>query len=176
MAETSTALELTDFLRGLRAVREFGPQPVPDDVVEDILEVARWSGSAGNRQFAEIVVVRKRETLAELARVGGYIQYLARADMAMVLVMPGQWAEGEAFDEGRVAERILLAAHAHGVGASIGWFRDEGREKAKQILGVPAERMVRTVVSMGYPARPPRRGARKPISELVHEERYRQQR
>ena len=45
----------------------------------------------------------------------------------MVLVMPGKWAEGEAFDEGRLAERILLAAHAHGVGGSIGWFRDAGK-------------------------------------------------
>ena len=172
MAEILTSNQLTDFLRSLRAVREFASRSIPDEVVQDILEVARWSGSAGNQQSSEIVVIRKQETLARLAKVGGYVQYLGRAAMAMVLVMPGKWAEGEAFDEGRLAERILLAAHAHGVGGSIGWFRDAGRDQAKRILQVPAERMVRTVISMGYSPGESRRGSRKPISELVHEERY----
>ena len=162
-------------MRSLRAVRQFARDPVPDDVVQDILEVARWSGSAGNQQSGEIIVIRNGETLAQLSKAGGYVHYLAGARLAMVLVMPGKWAEGEAFDEGRMAERILLAAHAHGLGGSIGWFRDEGREQAKGMLGVPKERMLRTVISIGYPAGALRRGARKPISELVHAERYGQQ-
>ena len=94
MAEISTANQLTDFLRRLRAVREFASRSIPDEVVQDILEVARWSGSAGNQQSGEIIVIRNQETLTQLANVGGYVQYLARAAMAMVLVMPGKWAEG----------------------------------------------------------------------------------
>ena len=88
--------------------------------------------------------------------------------------MPGDWPEGETFDEGRLAERIMLGAWAHGVGSSVGWFSAEGREKAKQILGVPGKKqVVRTAISLGFPARPLKRGHRKPLSELVHEERYR---
>jgi nitroreductase len=112
--------QLTDFLRSLRAVREFQRKPVPDDVVHDILEVARWSGSASNRQFGEIIVVRRHETLHALAGLGGYVGHLRNAALAMLLVMPGEWAEGETFDEGRLAERVMLGAWAHGVGSSIG--------------------------------------------------------
>lgn len=167
--------QLTDFLRSLRAAREFTRDPLPDEVVvQDILEVARWSGSAGNRQFARIVVVRKPETLAALARLPGYAGHLRGAAVGMVLVMPGEWTEGETFDEGRLAERIMLAAAAHGIGSSIGWFSTEAREEAKRILGVPGKRVVRTAISMGYPTRALRRGRRKPISELVYEERYRE--
>jgi nitroreductase len=165
--------QLTDFLRGLRAVREFQRKPVPDDIVEDILEVARWSGSASNRQFGQIIVVRKRESLEALATIPGYAGHLRGAALAIVLVMPGEWPEGETFDEGRLAERIMLAAWAHGVGSSIGWFSPEGRARAKSILGVPAKPVVRTAISLGYPAGAPRRGTRKPINELVHEERFR---
>ena len=165
--------QLTDFLRSLRAVREFERKPVPDDVVQDILEVARWSGSASNRQFGEIIVVHKRETLAALAGLAGYAGHLRGAALALVLVMPGEWPEGESFDEGRLAERIMLAAWVHAVGSSIGWFSPEAREDAKRILGVPRKHVVRTAISLGYPARAPRRGVRKPINELVHEERYR---
>ena len=165
--------QLTDFLRSLRAVREFQRKPVPEEVVQDILEVARWSGSASNRQFGQIIVVRQPQTLEALASMPGYAGHLRGAAIAMVLVMPGEWPEGETFDEGRLAERIMLAAWAHGVGSSIGWFSPEGRDKVKQILGVSGKPVVRTAISLGYPARAPRRGERKPINELVHEERYR---
>ena len=173
MAVEAPARQLTDFLRSLRAVREFQRKPVPDEVVQDILEVARWSGSASNNQFGEIVVVRKRDTLEALAAIPGYAGHLRGAALATVLVMPGEWPEGETFDEGRLAERIMLAAWAHGVGSSIGWFSPQGRDQAKRIVGVSGKRVVRTAISLGYPARAPRRGARKPINELVHEERYR---
>jgi len=173
MAVDATPQTQTDFLRSLRAVREFERKPVPEDIVQDILEVARWSGSASNRQFGEIIVIRKPETLQALAGLGGYVGHLRGAALGMILVMPGEWSEGETFDEGRLAERIMLAAWAHGVGSSVGWFSPEGRKDAKRILGVPAKPAVRTAISLGYPAGAPRRGSRKPISELVHEERYR---
>ncbi|HEX9095153.1 MAG TPA: nitroreductase family protein [Candidatus Dormibacteraeota bacterium] len=173
MAVDASPRQLTDFLRSLRAVREFQRKPIPDDVVQDILEVGRWSGSASNRQFGEIIVVHKRDTLQALAGLGGYVGHLRNATLGMLLVMPGDWPEGEAFDEGRLAERIMLAAWAHGVGSSIGWFSPEGRKAAKRLLGVPAKPLVRTAISLGYPASPPRRGSRKPFNELVHEEQYR---
>ena len=173
MAVEAPPRQLTDFLRSLRAVREFQDTPIPIDVVQDILEVGRWSGSASNRQFGEIIVVRNHETLEALAGLGGYVGHLRNAPLGMLLVMPGEWEEGEVFDEGRLAERIMLAAWAHGVGSSIGWFLPDARNEAKRLLGVPAKPVVRTAISLGYPASPPRRGVRKPINELVHEERYR---
>ena len=50
MADSRTAKDRIAFLRSLRAVRSFRPDPVPQGVVDDILEVARWSGSTANRQ------------------------------------------------------------------------------------------------------------------------------
>src|ERR1700736_4417746 len=166
MAVEASPRPLTDFLRSLRAVREFQRKPVPEDVVQDILEVARWSGSASNRQFAQIILTQQRRTLEALAALPGYVGHLRGAALAMLLVMPGEWPEGETFDEGRLAERIMLAAWAHGVGSSIGWLSPEGRDKVKQLVSVPGKQIVRTAISLGYPARAPRRGQRKPINEL----------
>src|SRR5256885_12102870 len=104
LTEIANPRQITDFLRSLRAVWEFKRQPIPDAVVQDILEVARWSGSASNRQFAQITVVRKPDSLQALAGAGGYAGHLRGAALAMILVMPGQWAEGEPSDEVRVSE------------------------------------------------------------------------
>ena len=171
-----TAEERIDYLRSLRAVRSFRPDPVPQEVVDDVLEVARWSGSASNRQPWELVVIRDRETLRALAGVEGYAHHLADAPLGIVLVMAGERPTQETYDEGRLVERVMLAALAHGVGSSIGWIVGSGREAAREILGVPEGRMVRTTISLGYPdegARRRRPGEpRKPLSEIVHEERY----
>ena len=176
MTEARTTRDPISFLRSLRAVRSFGPDPVPQEVVDDVLDVARWSGSASNRQPWELVVVRDRETLGAMSKARGYAEYLRDAPLGIVLVMAGERAEQETYDEGRLAERIMLAAWAHGIGSSIGWFVDEGRDEVKGILGVPEERTVRTVISMGYPDEGARRRsssqARKPLAEIVHEERY----
>jgi nitroreductase len=168
----------SSFLRSLKAVRSFLTDPIPDEVVDDILRVARWSGSASNRQPWEIIVIRNRDMLEALATVEGYADHLAGAPLGIVLVMAGDRAEQEAYDEGRLAERIMLAAWAHGVGSSIGWIVGSGRDLAKNLLGIPPKRMVRTAISLGYPdetARRPRKdpgAARKPLSEIVYEERY----
>src|SRR5581483_1333674 len=46
------------FVRGLRAVREYTPEPVTEDELNAILEVGRWTSTGGNRQPCDVVVVR----------------------------------------------------------------------------------------------------------------------
>jgi nitroreductase len=175
----AVARERIAFLRGLRSVRRFGPEPIPPEVVDDLLEVARWTGSARNLQPWELIVVRDRETLGALAELEGYARHLAGAALGIVLVMAGEEHEQEAYDDGRLSERIMLAAAAHGVASCIGWWAGAGRAAAKELLGVPPERTVRTALSLGYAAEDTRRASsrpgvgRKPLSDIVHEERYR---
>ncbi len=171
--------ELSEFLRSLRNVRWFRPERVPQGVLNSVLEVARWTGSAMNVQPWEFLVVRNRGTLRRLAAVEGHAEHLLGASVGIVIIMAGKIEEQETFDEGRLAERIMLACSAHGVAASVGWFAQGGQEAAKEILGIPERRLVRSVLSLGYPDPDPPRGrsvlprGRKPLSELVHEELYR---
>jgi nitroreductase len=159
-------------------VRDFRSEPVPEPVIADMLDVARWSGSARNRQPWEFVVVRERATITALGEVEGSVAHLAGAPLGIVLVMAGEEEEQEIYDEGRLAERIMLAAAAHGVGGCIGWFKGSGPAAARAILAIPEERRVRTVLSLGYTdeaarrARPRRPQPRKPLAGLVHQERY----
>jgi nitroreductase len=174
------AAESIEFLRTLRTVRRFTDQPVPQAVLDDLLTVARWSGSASNRQHWVFIVIRDRDTLQRLAELEGYVRHLAGAALAIVLVMDGDpdRVEQETFDEGVLSQRLQLAARAHGLGSAIGWFHSEGRQTAKNILGIPPERLVRTALSFGYEdvgaedarSHPPQ--ARKPLAEIVRYERF----
>ena len=89
--------------------------------------------------------------------------------------MAGERATQETYDEGRLSERIMLAALAHGVGSSIGWFVGDGPAAAKEILGVPEDRTVRTALSWlpgGRGPAPEDRPSAQAPSEIVREERY----
>lgn len=66
-------MELYDVMRTTAAVREFTGDPLPDDVLERILDNARFAPSGGNRQGAHVIVVRDqatRQALAELTTTG----------------------------------------------------------------------------------------------------------
>jgi nitroreductase len=179
---SGTAAARIAFLRDLRAVRQLRPDPLPEGVLEDILEVARWSGSAGNRQPWEFVVVSDREMLGRLASIdGANAAHLASAAVGIAIVMHREDPELDAYDEGRLAERILLAAAAHGVGAAVGHFTGPGdtwaaSHAAKRLLRIPEERMLRETISLGYPAAhlqpTPNPPGRKPLEQLVHWEHY----
>jgi nitroreductase len=170
------------FLRGLRAVRQLRPDPLPAAVLQDILEVARWSGSAGNRQPWEFVVVRGRDMLGRLATIdGANAGHLANAALGIAIVIRPEVPDLDAYDEGRLAERILLAAAAHGIGAAIGHFTGPGdtwaaSAQAKRLLGIPDERLLRETISLGYPAEhlqpTPNPPGRKPLDQLVHWDHY----
>lgn len=169
---------LTRVMRRLRAVRHFADEPVADELVNEILAVARWTGSAQNLQPWRFLVIREPGTLRQLAELMPNAPQVGRAPLAIAVVMPADRAVLHAYDEGRVTERILLAAAALGLGAAVGWVDPDAREEAARMLGIPEDRLLRSVVAIGHPAleaaRPRSRPgtARLPLDELVHRERW----
>ncbi len=163
-------------LKKLHQSRQFGPDPVPAAALEEILDVGRWTGSGMNRQPWEFVVIHDRTMLQTIAEAENGGSWLPGAVAAIVIVMNGAMPEIETYDEGRLTERLLLAAAAHGLGGGIWWYKDDGAA-AKRLLGIPDEHRVRTAVGLGYPpasddTRPKKPDARRPLSELVHQDRY----
>lgn len=165
--------ELLAFLRRLRAVKEYKSEPVSQETIEAILEVGRWTGTGANRQLTQVLVVRDPETKRKFGEWGA--APAATAAVALLLVTDG---EAAMFDEGRVAERLALAAAACGLGATVATLKNEGPDAAKQLLGIPAERRAVALVAIGHTdvearrARPRRAQARKPMAEFALWDRF----
>jgi nitroreductase len=62
-------MDLYDVMRTTGAARRFTGDPLPDDVLHRILDHARFAPSGGNRQGAQVVVVRERDTREALVRL-----------------------------------------------------------------------------------------------------------
>lgn len=64
-------MDLYDTMSTLRAVRRLRPDPVPDEVIERVLQAACWSPTGGNQQPWRVIVVRdaaKKSALQDLYR------------------------------------------------------------------------------------------------------------
>src|SRR5687767_2478890 len=112
----------------LRSTREFADRPIPDDVMNDILEAARWTGSSRNSQPWQFIVIRERATLKALAEIIPYGKHLAGAAAGIAIIIEGA-GHGQSLDAGRVSQSIHLAAHAHGVGSCIATISSDELEK-----------------------------------------------
>ncbi len=178
MAAIGNASEVLEQIRTVRQARQYQPAPVPDDVVEQLLEIARWTGSSRNTQPWHFIVITDKEQLRRISQLRTPINWVAGAPLAIAIVLDGGSLSSEAYDEGRVTERVLIAARLLGLGGGTAWYGDAAQEaEAKQILGISDERTARSVVVIGYPIttvdpRPNRvEGGRKPLSELVSHDR-----
>ncbi len=174
MAAVANPREVTREIRNVRQARLYKPDAVPEDVLNELLEIARWTGSSRNTQPWEFIVVRDPEQLRKISQVRTPINWVADAPLAIAIVLEGASEVGETYDEGRVTERLLIGAHLLGLGGGTAWFGDASQQQqGKEILGIPAERTARSVVALGYPSstKDPRPGAaaggRKPLAEIV---------
>lgn len=165
----------------VRQVREFTATPVDDDALQAITDAARWSGSSRNTQPWRFVVIQDAKVLRAIASAGQpqtRALQTATAAVAIALVDEKGSAVSHAFDEGRAAERMLIAASFLHLGAGIAWVTSAARPLVAELLGVPEGRFVRTIIAIGHPtaaAQAPKsaRGqARLPRSETVFAERY----
>jgi nitroreductase len=154
-----------------RETKRFSGRPLPEGVLERILDAGRLAGSGRNRQPWTFVVVPDvaviAPTLYDPPNVEG-------AAVAVAIVVSGKGPIS--FDAGRAAQNMLLAAWNEGVGATPNGVADH--EQARRVLGHGEEEKVASVLAFGYGIRqrdPSSRSAeewsarakRKPLDEVV---------
>jgi nitroreductase len=165
----------------VRQYRQFTDEPLAEREVAAIVDAARWSGSSRNSQPWRFIVIRDRATILRIHEAGmPQTRSLATALTAIAIVVPSdaEDAESYAYDEGRAAERMLIAASFLRVGAGIAWLLPSVQPLAAELLGLPDGWLCRTIVVVGHPteeARAPKLGAEKarlPRTETVFEDRW----
>lgn len=173
-------IALTQPILRTRQFREFTPEPPTEAELAALTEVARWTGSSRNSQPWRFIVMRDREAIGRIHAAGmPQTRALLTAPVAIAIVLSGDPGDIEhVYDEGRVAERLLIAAKLLGLGAGIAWPRTEVWPLVSEILGLPVDHFARTIIAVGHPtdaARQPKNAqgkARLPASETVHQEHW----
>jgi nitroreductase len=163
-------METFDTIRTVLAMRTFRDTPIPDEVVQQIVEAGRLTASAGNGQPWHFIVVQNKNTLGQLGTLARTGPYIPQAPLAIVVAL--EKTPLAVSDASRAIQSMILAAWSRGVGSN--WVGFHGLDAAKPLLGIPDDIDVLAIVPFGYPAESVGAGVkkRKPLGQVAHRERF----
>ena len=157
-------METWDAIRARRNVRTYLPDPVADADLNRIAEAGWRAPSASNRQHWNFIIVTDRDQLQALSTVWQGARHIAGAAAAIALILPQPADERskvvDQYDLGQATYAMMVTAADLGIGTGHSSVGDQ--DKARAILGVPADYDVAFLIGIGYPADRPL----KPIVKL----------
>jgi nitroreductase len=163
-------MDTYDAVRTMLAVRQYQDKPIPEDVVQKIVEAGHLSGSSMNLQPWRFVVVQNRETLRRIGELAKSGPYVAQAALAVVVAI--EKTQFAVSDASRAIQSMMLYAWSEGIGSN--WVGFSGLASVNALIGIPADLDILAIVPFGYPATAIGRGKkkRKPLAEVAFKERY----
>ncbi|SOB58510.1 putative NADH dehydrogenase/NAD(P)H nitroreductase [Pseudodesulfovibrio profundus] len=150
-------MELMQAIHTRRSIRKYTDEPVPDEMIKEILDAAMMAPSAGNAQPWQFVVVTERERLDAMADLHPYLKMVTKAQVGIIVCgdlskekFAGYWVQ----DCSAAMQNLLLAAHGKGLGAVwTGITPMEDRMSAfKTMFNMPEHIIPLGFVPMGWPA------------------------
>lgn len=164
-------MDAIEAIKTRRSIRSFKSEPVPRGIIEDIIDCARLAPTAINLQPWEFVVVTDAEMRKRIADETDYGKFIAQAPVCIAVFCKDVKYYLE--DGCAATQNILLAAHAHGLGAC--WVAGDKKPYAARIgelLGIPSGYKLVSLIAIGYPAERVERISKRSLSEVIHWEKF----
>ncbi len=156
-------MTLTNIILSRRSIRQFKPDPLPQDVLRKLVDAARLAPSAANLQPLEFVVVCEesiRKNVFPCLRWAAYISpegnpKPGHEPTAYVVTLVNTKIRDKGFerDAGAAVENLILAAWDHGIGSC--WLISVDRSHLQEILNIPESYSIDSVIALGYPDESP---------------------
>jgi len=141
--------------RSLRATRTFTSEPISDVDLRRIVDAARWTGSARNRQPWRLVAVRDESQRHLLSNLGAYATHVVQAPVVLLLAIDETSGEDAEFDAGRFAQGLMLAAAALGIASCpVTFFPRVNVDEATRLSGLEEPWRVRWAIALGHAGTP----------------------
>jgi nitroreductase len=170
-------MNVSDAIRTKRAVRRYDGKPLPESIVRSILNAGRRAQSSKNSQAWRFIAIQDKGALKALSACGASAEHIAGSALTVAILTPEPGAKFQTmFDAGQAAAYMQLSAWELGVGSCPVSIYEP--DKARGILGFPAEWHLRIALVFGYPAEataldtPPKKGGRLAFDDVVHWERW----
>lgn len=165
-----------NIVKSRRSTRQFSDEPVTDETIQKILDLAAYAPSSWGGHPVEYIVVRDKNVMAELARCKAMgAGPLAYGEAAIVPIVDKRNLELWVEDAAVASTYILLAAEYYGVGACWIHMKDRrghtnmAEDDIRTLLGIPEYYGILNAVSIGMKKKP---SEERVIEAKVHHEKY----
>lgn len=170
-------MDFLEIVQKRYSVRAYKPDPVEDEKLNRILEIVRLAPTAANRQPFHVIVIHTQGREEELKHIHHRNWFVSAPVLICICTQPDKaWVRGldgknyADVDAAIIMDHLILAATELGLGAC--WVAAFNPEQARQVLCLPDEVNPVLFASLGYAADEPEAKERKPLSQLVHYERW----
>ena len=153
-------MELIEAISKRTSVRNYLPEPVPQEVLEQILEAGRLAPSAQNRQPWRYIVIQGMEQTAALAKHCGLIglsNYFIKTAPLVIVACADTKANTRIngmdyylVDTAISFQQMILCATSYGLGSC--WMAAYSEKTLKKYLVLPPSWKVVAISPFGYPA------------------------
>jgi nitroreductase len=158
------------------SVRDYKATDVEEDKLKKVLEAARLSPSASNRQEWKFIIVKNKETKRKLARAAFGQSFIGEAPIVVVAcgteskAVMGCGQPTHTVDVSIACAFMILEAYELGLGTCwIGAFKED---ETKKILSIPEHVRVVAMTPLGYPNQPASPKSRKRLEQILCFEKY----
>ncbi|MDP6408838.1 MAG: nitroreductase family protein [Planctomycetota bacterium] len=155
-----------------RSIRRFLPDPVPRELIDRVMHAGTWAPSSCNYQMWDVVAVDDPELNSQLTALSSQ---MGNAPVNLVVSYARDFSEegwANVQSASAMIQNMSLAAGVLGLGTF--WITQMGdREKLRELVGLPRDRLVVAVLALGVPKVVPAQGPRRrPLSEVTHYNTY----
>lgn len=173
-------MDVSKCIKDRRDIRDFKPDPVPDNVLKEILDSAIQAPSSGNVQDWEFIVVKNQNTKKLLAEAALGQDFIAKAPVVIVVCSDLNRISYSYGERGKnlysiqntaaAIQNLLLAAWDLGIGSC--WVGAFNEQRIRETLVLPEHVRPLAIIPLGYPAKTPGKPGRRPLEEVLHREKY----
>lgn len=156
-------MTLYDLIVSRRSIRQFKPEPISREILEKLVNAARLAPSAANLQPLEFVVVDEAKIRKQIFDCLRWAAYIAPEGdpkpgyepVAYVAILANTEIRDKEYERGAGAaiENMILAAWEEGIGSC--WLVSIERSKVHEILKIPEEYKIDSILALGYPNEKP---------------------
>lgn len=176
-------MDVKECILGRRSIRKFTDQPIPEEVIREIVMEASYSPSWKHTQIVRYIVVKDKalkEKISQHTTIwAGNAPIIHGADALVCVTViknrSGFERDGsystyrkdtwQMFDAGIASQTFCLAAYEHGIGSVILGLFDA--EPITELLNIPEDRELVALIPIGYPDETPVAPKRKSVDDLL---------
>jgi nitroreductase len=180
-------MDLVQAVRGRRSVRKYKDIGVSDAVIEELIDLARYSPSSMDGQPWHFVVIRDPKTKAALAKIKNKYcpvkkkqfkaDFLKKAPLIIIVCVDKERSYDREIENAVLATAyIMLGAQANGLNSVyMSAYKDDEPGVAREIrdlLSIPEKIDPVTLIPMGYPDEKLDTKKIRDIKEMIHHENF----
>lgn len=163
-------MDIFELIKTRRSIRKFSQEPVPDEVINKIIEAGTWAPSGLNNQPWRFAVIKDKELKTKISGLTHYSRIVLSATVLIAVFLDLTASYDRTKDSqaiGACIQNMLLFIHSLGLGAV--WLGEilKNKDEVLKLVNGSEDHELMAIIALGHPATEGGKGNRKKPDQTV---------